>query len=82
MSIKSKSKALRGTKDPLFPYATGETVTASVATEKANASASPATPTQDQRIEQMYLLADIFACIFEALPDEYEHAIVTPREAA
>jgi hypothetical protein len=30
----------------------------------------------------MYELADIFAAIFEALPEEYENAIATGREAA
>jgi hypothetical protein len=38
--------------------------------------------TPSQRIEQMYELADIFACIFEAAPYEHEHAIATGREAA
>jgi hypothetical protein len=37
---------------------------------------------QEQRIEQMYQLAHIFASIFEALPDEHEHAIATTWEAA
>jgi hypothetical protein len=40
------------------------------------------TKTQGQHIEQMYQLADIFAAIFEALPEEYEDAIATRPEAA
>jgi pimeloyl-ACP methyl ester carboxylesterase len=32
--------------------------------------------------EFWYQLAHIFASIFEALPDEHEHAIATTREAA
>ena len=38
--------------------------------------------TQRQRVEQMYRLANIFASIFETLPDEHIHAIATSREAA
>jgi hypothetical protein len=30
----------------------------------------------------MYQLADIFASIFEALPEEYQQAIASPPEAA
>jgi hypothetical protein len=82
MSIKSKSSVLRGAKNPLFPNATTEPVSAPVTMETAHASASLATPTEEQRIEQMYLLADIFASIFEALPDEHQHAIASTREAA
>ena len=43
--------------------------------------APPTTPA-GQRIEQMRQLADIFASIFEALPDKHEHAIATTRQAA
>ena len=45
-------------------------------------AAHPLRSIQGQRIEQMYLLADIFLAIFEALPAEYEDAIATKREAA
>jgi hypothetical protein len=38
--------------------------------------------TPGQRTEQMYQLADIFASIFEALPEEYEQAIASTPEAA
>jgi hypothetical protein len=69
MSIKSKSNAVCGPKDPLFQSATAGNVSGHVTS-------------QEQRIEQMYQLADIFASIFEALSDEHEHAIVTTREAA
>ena len=70
MSIKSKSNAVRGTKGtPLFQSATLETVSGHITA-------------QEQRIAQMYQLAHIFASIFEALPDEHEHAIATTREAA
>src|ERR1035438_3286795 len=64
MSIKSKSNAVRGTKgSPLFQSATVETVSGHITS-------------QEQRIEQMYQLAHIFASIFEALPDEHEHHFV------
>lgn len=82
MSIKSKSNAVLRAKKPLLPDATVETASAPVTMETADAPALLSTPTQEQRVEQMYQLADIFASIFETLPDEYEHAIATPREAA
>ena len=69
MSIKSKSKAVRGPKDLLFPNATAESVSGPVTS-------------QEQRIEQMHQLADIFASIFETSPTEHEHAIATTRDAA
>ena len=82
MSIKSKSNAVRTGKKALPPNATVESPSAPVALEAADAPASLSTLTQERRIEQMYQLADIFASIFETLPDEYEHAIATTREAA
>jgi|HubBroStandDraft_5_1064220.scaffolds.fasta_scaffold170744_2 hypothetical protein len=69
MSIKSKSKAVPGAKEPPFPSATAETVSGPVGS-------------QEQRIEQMYQLADIFASIFGSIKDEHEHAIATTRDAA
>ncbi len=50
--------------------------------ETADAALPLPTTTQGQRTEQMYQLADIFASIFEALPEEYEHAIASTPEAA
>jgi len=53
--------------------------------ETADAPVSLPTTPQQQRIEQMYQLADIFASIFEALPgeqDEHAYAIATTRKAA
>jgi hypothetical protein len=82
MSIKSKSNEVRGTKDtPTCPGATPEPSTLRVALETNGA---PPTTPAGQRIEQMRQLADIFASIFEALPDEHEHehAIATTRQAA
>jgi hypothetical protein len=81
MSIKSKSNTVRGAKHPLF-RATAETVSAHMAMETADAPASLPTTTQQQRIEQMYQLANIFASIFEAQPDLHAHTIATTREAA
>ena len=78
MSAKPKSNAVRG-EGPLFPNATAEM---SVHRETADAALPLPTTTQGQRTEQMYQLADIFASIFEGLPEEYEHAIATPLEAA
>ena len=77
MSAKPKSNAVRGER-PLFPNATAE-MTLHLDTETADA-ALPLT--QGQRTEQMYQLAEIFASIFETLPEEYEHAIATILEAA
>jgi len=51
-------------------------------TETAGAALPLPTITPGQRTEQMYQLAEIFASIFEALPEEYEHAIATTLEAA
>jgi len=82
MSIRSKSNVVRGAKSPLPQSATAETVSAHMAVEMADGSASLPTTTQEQRVEQMYQLANIFASIFEALPDEHSHAIATTREAA
>ena len=80
MSIKSKSNAVRGAKDPLFPT-TVETASTILPVTTAGALATLPTTAPGERIEQMYQLADIFASIFEAL-DEHEHAIATTREAA
>ena len=82
MSIKSKSNAVRGAKGPLLQSASVETVSAHIAREMADAPASLPTTAQQQRIEQMYQLADIFASIFEALSEVHAHAIATTREAA
>ncbi len=82
MSIKSKSNAVRGAKHPLFQSARVETVSAHLAMETADAAPLLPTTAQQQRIEQMYQLANIFASIFEALPDVHAHAIATTREAA
>ena len=80
MSIKSNSNEVRGTKDrPAGPSATPEPTTPPVAIETTGA---PPTTSAGQRIEQMRQLADIFASIFEAFPDEHEHAIATTRQAA
>jgi hypothetical protein len=81
MSIKSKSNAVCGAKESLFPSAV-ETVSAPIAMETADAPASLPTTAQERRIEQIYELASIFASIFEALPNEHEHPIATTREAA
>jgi hypothetical protein len=82
MSIKSKSNAVRGAKGPLLQSASVETVSAHIAREMADTPASVPTTAQQQRIEQMYQLADIFASIFEALSEVHAHAIATTREAA
>ena len=66
---------------PLFPNATAE-MSVHRDTETADAALPLSTTTQEQRTEQMYQLADIFASIFEALPEEYEHAIASASEAA
>lgn len=50
--------------------------------ETADAPVSLPTSPQQQRIEQMYQLADIFASIFETLSEVHAHAIATTREAA
>jgi len=82
MSIKSKPNAVRGAKDPLFPSTTVETVSTILPVTTAGALAPLPTTAPEERIEQMFQLADIFASIFEALLDEHEHAIATTREAA
>ena len=82
MPVKSKADAVHGVKKPLFPSATLETVSARIAMETADAAQPLPTATPGQRTEQMYQLADIFASIFEALPNEHKHAIATAREAA
>jgi hypothetical protein len=66
---------------PLFPNATAE-MNVHLDTETADAALPLPTTTPGQRTEQMYQLADIFASIFEALPEECEHAIATTLEAA
>lgn len=82
MSAKPKSNAVHEEKDPLFPSVAVETMNAHTAMETAAAAQPLSTTTPEQRLEQMYQLADIFASIFEAMPDEYEHAIAMTREAA
>ena len=71
MSAKPKSNAVCG-EGPLFPNATAEK-SAHLETETADDALPLPTITQGQRTEQMYQLAHIFASIFEALPEEYEH---------
>jgi len=80
MSVQPNSNAVRG-EGPLFPNATAE-MSVHRDTETADAALPLPTATQGQRTEQMYQLADIFASIFEALPEEYEHAIASTPEAA
>jgi hypothetical protein len=80
MSDKPKTNAVRGERPP-FPDATAEK-SLHLDTETAGAALPLPTITPGQRTEQMYQLADIFASIFEALPEEYEHAIATTPEAA
>ena len=75
MSAKPTSNAVSG-EGPLFPNATAEMP------ETADAALPLPTTTQEQRTEQMYQLADIFASIFEALPAEHEQAIASTPEAA
>jgi|HubBroStandDraft_6_1064221.scaffolds.fasta_scaffold1865971_1 hypothetical protein len=81
MSAKSNSNAAHKGKEPLFSRAGAEVMSPPVAVDTVGA-AHPLRSIQGQRIEQMYLLADIFLAIFEALPAEYEDAIATKREAA
>ena len=80
LSAKPKSNAVSG-EGPLFPNATAE-MTLHLDTETADAALPLPTTTHEQRTEQMYKLADIFASIFEALPADHEQAIVTTPEAA
>jgi hypothetical protein len=83
MSINSKSNAVRGAKNPLPQSATGKTVSSGrTVLETVNGRTPLPTSAQRQRIEQMYRLANIFASIFETLPDEHVLAIATNREAA
>ena len=82
MSVESKSSAVHEEKDPLLSSVAVETMSGHIARETADAAQPLPTTTQRQRTEQMYQLADIFASIFEALPEEWEHAIATTLEAA
>jgi hypothetical protein len=82
MSIVSKSNAAREAKNAAFRPATVEATTPHTAGETAGAPASIPTPAREQCIEEMYQLADIFASIFETLPDDYKRAIATSRDAA
>jgi len=82
MSIKSKSNAVRGAKELLLQSASVDTASAHIAMEMADTPASLPITAQQQRIEQLYQLADIFASIFEALHDKHANAIATTREAA
>lgn len=82
-SIKSTSTSVHEVQDPLFPIATAVEPTGEcMGAEVADAAPSLLTASPGQRIEKMYELADIFACIFEASPNEHEHAIATTRDAA
>ncbi|MGA8311691.1 MAG: hypothetical protein WB755_16780 [Terriglobales bacterium] len=80
MSAKPTSNAVSG-EGPLFPNATAE-MSVDRDTQTADAALPLPTTTQEQRTEQMYQLADIFASIFEALPAEHEQAIASTPEAA
>jgi hypothetical protein len=81
MSIKSNSNGLHEAKDtPVFAYVTADITTLTGGAETT--SATPPTISEEQRIERMYELADILASIFEALPDEHEHAIAVAPKAA
>jgi hypothetical protein len=81
MSAKSKSNRVHEEQHPLRPSAALATASALARETTAAVQASPASR-QKQRTEEMYELADIFAAIFEALPEGHEHAIVTASEAA
>jgi hypothetical protein len=72
ISVKSKSNAVHGEEKTLFTNATVETVSSCIALETADAAELLPTPIPEQRIEQMYELADIFASIFEALPNRVQ----------
>jgi hypothetical protein len=83
MSINSKSNAVHGARSPMPQKATGGTVSSDHrALETDNGRTSLPTTAQRERVEQMYRLANIFASIFEALPDGDVQAIATNREAA
>jgi hypothetical protein len=82
MSINPKSKATREAGDPLFPSVTVEATGAGICAEAADTAPPRVAASPEQRIEEMYELADIFASIFEALQREHEHTIATTREAA
>jgi hypothetical protein len=82
MSIVSKSNAAGEAKNPVFRRATVEATTPHTGGETAGAPASLPTPAGEERIERMHQLADIFASIFEALPDDYKRTIATTRDAA
>lgn len=83
MSINSNSNAVRGARNPLPQSAMGKPVSSGpIALATANDRTSLPTTAQQQRVEQMYRLANIFASIFETLPDEHVHAIAANREAA
>jgi hypothetical protein len=80
MSAKPKSNAGYRARHP-FPNATVE-MSVRLDTETADAALPLPPTTHGQRTEQMYQLAEILASIFEALPEEYEHAIASTPEAA
>ncbi len=77
MPVKSKANAVHGVKKPLFPSSTLETVSARIAMEAADGAQPLPTAIPGQHVDQMYQLADIFASVFEALPNDYKHAIAT-----
>jgi hypothetical protein len=82
MSINSNSNAIRGARNPLPQSAMGKPASSGpIALATASGRTSLLTTAQ-QSVEQMYRLANIFASIFETLPDEHVHAIATNREAA
>ena len=81
MSIRSKSSEVYEAKDAsVFPRAMAEIATLPIATEPSGVAAP--TSSAGRRMEQMYELADIFASIFEALPNGHEHAIAATPKAA
>jgi hypothetical protein len=83
MSINFKSTEIREAQDhPLFPSAALDATGAGMCVDAADAAPPLLAASPEQRIEQMYELAEIFASIFEALQGEHEHAIATTREAA
>jgi hypothetical protein len=72
MSAKSKSRVTHEAKGLLVPHATVEKVSTKGPKKTVDCTQPLQRKIRGQHIEQMYQLADIFAAIFEALPEEYE----------
>ena len=82
MSAKSKSRVTHEAKGLLVPHATVEKVSTKGPKKTVDCTQPLQRKIRGQRLEQMYRLADVFAAIFETLPDGTVAVLPSIQKAA